>query len=127
MRFADPLGREAVPFTELVSLGGAELMRGYFPGRLIDRSAAVAALHYRWPIWVWLEAETRVAVGNAFGPSFAGLHAGALAGSWDVALRTSPGSFAVAELLVGVGTSAFESPVFAIDQVRILTRISRAF
>ncbi|MDP9149561.1 MAG: outer membrane protein assembly factor, partial [Myxococcota bacterium] len=40
--FADPLGRKPVPFTELVSLGGSGPMRGFQPGRLLDRSAAVA-------------------------------------------------------------------------------------
>jgi hypothetical protein len=52
--FADPLGRNPIPFPELVSLGGDAPMRGYFPGRLLGRSAAVATLHYVWPVAPWL-------------------------------------------------------------------------
>ena len=41
-------------------------MRGFFPGRLVDRSAAVATVRYRWPIWVWLDGSLQAAVGNVF-------------------------------------------------------------
>jgi Asp-tRNA(Asn)/Glu-tRNA(Gln) amidotransferase A subunit family amidase len=44
------LGTGQVPFTELVTLGGDVWMRGYFPGRLVDRSAAVTQLAYTWPV-----------------------------------------------------------------------------
>ncbi|HTU63676.1 MAG TPA: BamA/TamA family outer membrane protein, partial [Polyangiales bacterium] len=67
LSFIDPLTPSAsVPFTELAAIGGGELMRGFTPGRLLGRSAAVATLRYRWPIWVWLDGSIQIATGNVF-------------------------------------------------------------
>src|SRR5258706_9419343 len=65
-QFADPLRNDPIPFTEIVSLGGGAPMRGYRLGRLVDRSAAVATLGYRWPIWVWLVGSLQAATGKVF-------------------------------------------------------------
>ncbi len=59
--------RSPIPFTELVSLGGDNWMHGYFPGRFLDRSAAVAQLQYTWPIAPWVDGSIQGAVGNVFG------------------------------------------------------------
>src|SRR5204862_1704649 len=48
--FADPFRKDGIiPFTELVSLGGARPLRGFVENRLLDRSSAVALLEYTWP------------------------------------------------------------------------------
>ena len=84
--FADPLGGGPIPFTELVSLGGDGPMRGYFLGRLVDRSAATAALRYVWPIGPWLGGNIEAAVGNVFGEHLQGFRPTLLRFSGDVGI-----------------------------------------
>ena len=38
-------------------------MRGYYRGRMLDRSAVAAALHYSWPIAPWVGGTIEAAVG----------------------------------------------------------------
>ena len=40
-----------IAFTDLPQLGGPELLRGYDRGRFRDRTAMLAAIEYRYPIW----------------------------------------------------------------------------
>jgi len=105
--FADPLGSEPIPFTELVSLGGDKWMVGYYPGRLLGRSAVVAMLHYTWPIAPWIDATLQAAFGNAFDQHLAGFDVGLLrfSGSFGISTATSP----PVQLLLGFGTETFES------------------
>lgn len=65
--FADPVGNASIPFTELVAFGGDHLMRGFFPGRFVDRSGAVATLRYDWPIGPWIGGTLQLSAGNVFG------------------------------------------------------------
>lgn len=110
VRFVDPIGDAVIPFTELVTLGGAaNPMRGLYPGRLYDRSAAAAGLGYRWPIWIWLDGALRMEVGNVFGEHLEGFRLERL--RWSGALGvesvgTPDNSF---ELMVGAGSETFES------------------
>ena len=110
VRFVDPIADAIVPFTELVSLGGAaNPMRGLYPGRLYDRSGAVAGLGYRWPIWIWLDGAIRMELGNVFGEHLEGFRLERL--RWSGALgvesvSTPDNSF---ELMVGAGSETFES------------------
>jgi hypothetical protein len=110
--FVDPVSgpmSRGVPFTEYPVLGG-DAMAGFVAGWLTGRSTAAAQLAYRWPIWLGLDARTRVALGNAFGDHLTGLAPRALRLSGDVGLVTgsdqdrNPGF----ELLLGVGTETFE-------------------
>jgi hypothetical protein len=108
-RFADAIDGAEIPFTELVTLGGAEPMRGLYPGRLYDRSALVAQLGYRWPIWIWLDGALRMEVGNVFGEHLEGFSAGRL--RWSGALgfesvATPDNSF---QFLIGLGSETFDS------------------
>jgi hypothetical protein len=106
--FVDPMSG-AVPFTEYPLLGG-DTMAGFVAGWLTGRSTAAAQLAYRWPVWLGLDARTRLALGNAFGDHLTGLAPRALRLSGDVGLTTGsdrdrdPGF----ELLLGVGTETFE-------------------
>jgi outer membrane protein assembly factor BamA len=125
-RFADPLGREPIPFTELVALGGSGPMRGYYPGRLVDRSAAVATVHYRWPIWVWLDGSLQAATGNVFGEHLDGFRASRLRLSGAVGIESvgsRDGSF---EFLIGAGTETFDQGA-KLDSVRIALGTNRGF
>jgi len=118
-RFADPLGDGAVPFTELVQLGGPERLRGFVPGRLADRSAAVAELSYRWPVWIWLDGTARTEVGNVFGEHLAGLRSGRLRWSGTLGVESAGSSDGRLEVLVGAGSETFESGG-KVDSVRFV-------
>jgi hypothetical protein len=108
--FADPLQGQ-VPFTEQASLGGSSAMRGFLPGRLIDRSALALTLQYEWPVWAWADGIVNAAVGNVFGEHLADFSPKLLRASAGTGLRTSgsaaaPGEFS--EFLVGFGTETYE-------------------
>ena len=105
--FADPTSSAPMPFTELVTLGGEIWMTGYLPGRLVDRSAAVAALDYRWPIAAAVDATLHAAVGNVFGPHLDGFDMGLLrfSGGLGITTRSDP----PLEIIIGFGTDTFDA------------------
>jgi len=123
---ADPLGQRSIPFTELVTLGGPTLMPGFRPGRLYDRSAAVATLRYSWPIWVWLDGSLQVATGNVFGARFDGFRAerGRLSTAIGIESRGSRDS--IFQALMGFGSETFESGA-KIDSLRIVVGARSGF
>jgi hypothetical protein len=107
--FADPIGRTTIPFTELVTLGGdSSPMPGFLPGRMADRSAAVASLRYTWPIGPWLLGSMQAAVGNVFGERLQGFdpRLGRLSAALGLQSDGSPDSNF--QLLVGFGTETFD-------------------
>jgi hypothetical protein len=106
--FVDPIGGGPIPFTELASLGGDGSMRGYYPGRLVDRSAAVAAAHYLWPIGPWLAGTIEAAVGNVFDEHLQGFRPGRLRFSGDIGLSSQGNGDYPLELTFGMGTETFE-------------------
>jgi hypothetical protein len=123
--FADPLGQKAIPFTELVSLGGAGPMRGFLPGRLVDRSAAVATLRYRWPIWVFLDGSLQFAVGNVFGEHLEGFKASLLRLSAALGFESGKADNSL-EFLVGIGSETFEHGT-QITSLRIVIGTNHGF
>jgi len=108
-RFADPIGDAVIPFTELVTLGGTEPMRGLYEGRLIDRSAAVAAIGYRWPIWIWLDGALRAEIGNVFAEHLDGFELKRLRWSASLGAGSNGSTDSAFEIGVGVGSETFES------------------
>jgi len=109
-RLVDPIARGgSIPFTELPTLGGYTTMRGFLPGRMIDRSAAAVTLGYQWPVWSFLDGELEAATGNVFGAGFRGLEPGRLRFSGAVGLRTLSIPEAQLELLTGFGTDTFDA------------------
>ena len=123
-RFADPLGHGPVPFTELVSLGGDGPMPGFFPGRLVDRSAAVAKVAYSWPIGPWVDGTLQAAVGNVFGERLSGFDPRLLRFSGAIGIQTDTSPDSNFQLLVGLGTETFDRGA-QIDSVRLVLGISR--
>lgn len=105
--FADPLTDRAVPFTELATVGGEGSMRGFVPGRLRGRSAAVAGLHYRWPIWVLLDGSIQLSVGNVFGEHLDGFDPELLRYSAAIGVESVGSPDSSLELLFGVGSETF--------------------
>jgi outer membrane protein assembly factor BamA len=124
--FADPIGREPIPFTELVTLGGSGPMRGFFPGRLYDRSAIVATAHYRWPIWVWLDGSLQAAVGNVFGEHLQDFKPSLLRFSGAIGIESIGAPDSSFELLFGLGSETFEHGG-QVDSLRITFGTNRGF
>ena len=124
--FADSLNKQPVPFTELVQLGGAGPMRGFYPGRLRDNSAAAVTMKYRWPIWVWLDGSLQAAVGNVFGNHLEQLQTSRFRFSSAIGFESvgsRDGSF---ELLAGIGTETFDHGA-QVDSARLLLGTNRGF
>jgi hypothetical protein len=108
-RFVDPTSHDGVvPFTELVSLGGAEPMRAYLAGRLIDRSAFVATLEYRWPVWAVLDGTMKAEFGNVFDAHLDGFAVNLLRFSGSIGLQTAGVSDNPLQILFGIGSETFE-------------------
>ena len=123
--FVDPLGQTAVPFTELVALGGNGLMRGFPWLRLLGSSAAVATVRYEWPIGPWVTGNIQAAVGNVFGPHLQGFQPDLLRMSWALGLSSESLSTPdyPLELLVGMGTETFAQGG-RIDSVRLAVGVN---
>lgn len=124
--FADSLNKRPIPFTELVTLGGSGPMRGFYPGRLRDRSAAVATLKYRWPIWVWLDGSLQASVGNVFGEHLQQFEVSRFRFSSAIGLESVGSRDGSVELLFGVGTETFDHGA-QLDSARVLIGTNRGF
>jgi len=130
--FSDPLGNRPVPFTELVTVGGdiaspgafPAPMPGYFPGRLVDRSAAVATLRYKWPIGPWIAGSLQGAVGNVFDQHLEGFDTRLLRFSGAVGIESDSSPDSSFELLFGIGTETFEHGA-QVDSFRLAVGITR--
>lgn len=133
-QFADPLGPEPVPFTELVYLGGDHPMRGFFKGRLVGRSAADATLSYSWPIGAWIDGDLQLAVGNVFDDHLRDFSPGLLRYTGAVGLAvgglSTTGALgsqdAPVEILVGLGSETFDHGG-QVDSIRVMLGSPRSF
>jgi hypothetical protein len=96
-----------VPFTELVSLGGSEAMRGFVPGRLYGRSAAAVTLAYRWPVWVWLDGSIQLAIGNVFDEHLEDFKPDLLRFSAAIGVESVSSRDSAVEILFGLGSETF--------------------
>lgn len=130
----DPL-RGDVPFTEQVALPGQSTlatttgvgpMRGFRPGRLVDRSALVATLQYEWPIWIWLDGTVHLAAGNVWGPRFRDLDLNLLRFSTGIGFRTVGSPDHQFEVLVGTGTETIQEGLRP-NLIRIMFGATRGF
>ncbi len=124
--FADPLGSEAVPFTELASLGGSGPLRGFLPGRLLGRSAASLVAHYRWPIWAFVDGSIQAGVGNVFDVHLQDLQPKLLRFSSAIGIETVGSPDSSLEILFGIGTETFDHGG-QVDSVRLVLGTNRGF
>jgi hypothetical protein len=130
--FSDPLGRQPVPFTELVTLGGdiaapgafPAPMSGFLPGRMVDRSGAVATLRYKWPIGPWIDGSLKAEVGNVFGEHLQGFETKLLRFSGSFGIESDSSVDSSFEFLFGFGTETFEHGA-QIDSVRLAIGVTR--
>lgn len=125
-RMVDPIGDSTIPFTELVTLGGSEPMRGFFPGRLTDRSAAVLDLAYKWPIWIWLDGAMHAEFGNVFGEHLAGFELGKFRWSGSIGIESSGVTDNPLQIMLGLGSETFESGG-AVDSFRFVLGTTNGF
>ncbi len=102
-------------------------MRGFYPGRLIDRSAAVATFRYRWPIAIWLDGSINASVGNVFGEHLTDFDPGLLrfSGTLGIFRAATPPDGSI-EALVGFGTETFDHGG-QIDSIRVVVGTNRGF
>jgi hypothetical protein len=125
--FVDPLSRRAeIPFTEQIVLGGSGPMRGYLYGRLVDRSAVIATLKYRWPIWAFLDGTMQVSVGNVFGARLGDFETKLLRLSSAIGIESIGRPDHTFELLAGLGTETFEQGA-DVSSFRLLFGTNRGF
>lgn len=125
-RFVDPLGHAKIPFTELAQLGGFAPMRGFYVGRLIDRSAAVLQLAYRWPIWVWLDGSMHFELGNVFGPHLENFELSLLRFSSSIGVESRQSPDNSLQVLFGLGSETFAAGG-KIDSFRIVVGTTHGF
>ncbi len=123
--FADPIGDEPIPYTELVMLGGDNWLHGFYPGRLRDRSAAVGQVQYVWPVAPWLNGNLQAAVGNVFGAHLEGFDMKLLRFSGGIGLTTTLMNPPI-EVLVAFGTDTFDRGA-SIDSFRVSFGVPRLF
>lgn len=125
--FVDPITRGTeVPFTEQIVLGGNGPMRGYLYGRLVDRSAAIGTLKYRWPIWVFLDGTLQVAAGNVFGPQLGNFKPSLLRLSSAIGVESVGSADHTFEFLAGFGTETFADGA-DVNSFRLLFGTNRGF
>ena len=96
-----------VPFNELAQLGNDQ-MAGFVPGWMNGRSTFVTEASYRWPVWMWLDGQLRVAAGNAFDEHLDGFAAKKLRLSADIGVTSLGARDAAFEILFGLGTETLE-------------------
>jgi hypothetical protein len=123
--FVDSMTGGAVPFTEYPVLGG-DAMAGFITGWMTGPSTAVGELAYTWPAWLWLDAQTRLAVGNAFGDRLDGFAPRKLRMSADIGFTTSTAHEQGFELVLGIGTETFEQGAH-VTSVRVAIGSRRGF
>ena len=107
-QFADPLGSQPVPFTDLVTVGGAEPFVGFLRGRLRDRSAIGAQLSWRWPVFAYLDGVAGVSFGNVFDAHLSNFRWDLLRLSAELGVRTAAALGASNfQFVIGIGTEPF--------------------
>ena len=125
--FVDPVSDGAtIPFTEQIVLGGSGPMRGYLYGRLVDRSAAIATLKYRWPIWIFLDGTMQASVGNVYGAGLRDFEAKLLRFSGAVGIESIGSADHTFEFLFGLGSETFDQGA-SLNSVRLLFGTNRGF
>ena len=127
VRFADPLGSAPVPFLEQVNLGGDPMvMSGFLQNQLVDRSAAVAVLEYRYPIWVWLDGSLHFSVGNVFEEHLSNFDMERLRMSFGFGLRSIGDRDQSFNLLLAFGSEPFDMGA-QITSVRLVVGSQQGF
>lgn len=132
----DPIGGGEVPFTEQANLPyagtvgagivGIGALRGFRPGRLVDRSSLVATLQYTWPIWTFLDGAVHFAAGNVWGPRLREFDPNLIRFSTGIGFRTTGSQDHAFEALVATGTETIADGL-DLNTIRIFGGFTRGF
>jgi hypothetical protein len=128
LRFAENAGDHPIPFTELPSLGGLELMRGFLAGRFLGESALEATVQYRYPIWSFADAELFSSVGNAFAGHLRAFALRRLFLAWGLSLRSKLSRETSLGVTIAFGSNRFDAADFQpADSVRFFLGVNEGF
>jgi hypothetical protein len=116
----------SIPFMGLVTYGGDARLRGFRAERLRGETGAVLTLGYTWPIWAFLDGRIELAVGNVFGPDFAGFSLDHMRASASIGFTTIGARDHGFSFLVGGGTEVFENGL-EVTSFRLLLGTTRGF
>jgi hypothetical protein len=120
-------GDNPIPFTELVSLGGAEHMRGFLEDRFLGESAFELTLDYRYPVWSLLDAEVFVSLGNAYEGQFRDFELSHTYLAYGFSLRSNWSREVAVEILLGFGTNRLDSETIRPEFTRFTLGINHGF
>jgi hypothetical protein len=109
----EPLSDSPVPFTELVTLGGVDDLRGFPFNRFRDYSSLLATVEYRYQVWMWADASIFVDYGGVFGKRFDGFGFDRMVPDVGVGLRLHSRSNFVVRLQLAYGFGEGLQAVFA--------------
>jgi hypothetical protein len=123
----EQIGNVAVPFTELISLGGLKRMKGFPDGRFRGPSAFVMTMDYQYPIWTFLDANIFISLGNTFQEHLSDFAFKRQHLNWGLSLRTSFERAYSFDFVVGVGSNRLDKPSFKIDGVNLAIGINHGF
>ncbi len=115
----DPVAPGEIPFTEQARLGGERVLRGFFNGRLVDRSALGARLRYHWPVWALLDGVVEYGAGSVFGQRFENFDFGWFYQSFAFGLGSSTKRDHSFQFLFALGMSHFDGNS-ELDTVRVV-------
>jgi hypothetical protein len=98
-----PFGETPVPFTELVTLGGADSLRGFPAGRFRDYSSLMFTAEYRWTVWLAADAAVFADWGGVFDRNFGGFAIDRMVPDVGVGLRIRTQSSFLVRLQLAYG------------------------
>ncbi len=123
--FVDSMHGGSIPFTEFPSLTSV-FMPGFITGWMTGLSTAAAQIGYTWPVWMWLDGQTRITMGNAFGEHLGGFSAQKLRFSYDIGFTSTTARDQAFEILFGLGSETIEQGA-GITSVRVTVGSRRGF
>jgi hypothetical protein len=127
-RLQQNLGSSPVPFTERITLGGNEAMRGFATGHLRGDSAVLAEVQYRYEIWMFADAEIFSGVGNTFAGRFEDFSPDALYWTSGLGLRTTFSRDSSWAMGLAMASNRLDSDRFRLaNSVRFFAGLNKGF
>ena len=120
-------GGESVPLNELVTLGGFEQMKAFFPGRFRGESALVYSLDYSWPLLAFADALVFSELGTTYSGFYDDFAHKNMVLDWGVGAKTtvSPEISLWGAIAFGTNQLEYWNDSFALDSVRFVVGVTR--
>ena len=126
-QFAEKIGDDPLPVTEVVVLNNKEHLRAFLGGRFRGESAAVITAEYRYPIWAYLDGELFVGLGNTFDKHLEGFSWERMYLNWGIGVRTNNSRDVSFDILVALGSNRLDSESFKVDRVGFIIGVNQGF